>query len=602
MGKYYGLGGKRIGKIGNERYYIDKNNNIVQSRTGYRPINSSWLNKGEFKNYVINLLNEKIPQIYVLNELPEELYEYGLLFVKNGDNYKIYVDKERIRTEINIVGEGGEVENDGVDVVNELPIEKKNNCIYFVRNNNEELKKENKNKDIKANEDNNYKIYVYEDDKLKPIDIKIKSEDIEVEEGEEGDIMMIKEGVSSWCKVESKSLYNHCYKVVWHDYNAYPTPYCEIEFITNESTPMSYEDICNWLTERGFTTREKAYPKVHGIQNTSSGYVASTSGGSPTVSKSIASVAHGIYYNESLFLVFNYGSTTYINKVGATNNYVLMHSNTYKITDFSLIGVNKRSDRIYKIRRLGSSSSINDFSYEDRVLLDTNGYSFYLPDSIISCTELEFYNSLKSEDEPNIVKLEFIYEDGSKMLSNLELQYKDNNEINKPIFTGVHSCYKNNKWSYYLYRIEYDIELGGHWTYSPSIDLYNSESIITEITRKNVIKIRLISSNDYIKDELINAQNNINDTNKWEILNEYDQTVNLINMLSALDSNTQMKQLYEVMFCDKNGGVLYLNRSNKLLGSDHTIYIGNMWKQSKFYKGALIFSNGKYVWTGMLEY
>ena len=602
MAKYYGTGGIRLGKVGEEIYELKHGTNIVRGKNSYIPVNNAWLKKKEFQKYILSLLETGIPQIYVLDELQEEIFPYALLFVKNEDKRDVYVDKDGKRTQIIIQGEGGEIENDAVDVVNELPEEKRNNCIYFVKDNNQETKKKNKNKSLRDNDDNNYKIYVYEDDELKPIDVKVKSEDIEVGEGEEGDIMMIKDGVSSWGKLESKSLYNHCYKVVWYDYNTYPTPYCEIEFITNEPTPMSYEDICNWLTEKGFTTREKAYPKVHGIQNTSTGYVASTSGGSPTVSKSIASVAHGIYYNGSLFLVFNYGSTTYINKVGATSNYVLLHSNTYKITDFSLIEANKKSDRIYKIRRSGSSSSINDFSYEDRVLLDTNGYSFYLPDSVVNCTELEFYNSLKREDEPTIVKLEFIYEDGSKMVSNLELQYNANNESNKPIFSGVHSCFKNNKWSYYLYRIEYDIELGGHWTYSPSIDLYNTESIITEITQKNIIKIRLIDANAYIKDELINAQNSINDTTKWEILNEYDQSVNLITMLSALDSNTQMKQLYEVMFCDKNGGVLYLNRSNKLLGSDHTIYIGVMWKQSKFYKGALIFSNGRYVWTGLSEY
>ena len=85
MGKYYGNGGKKVGKVGNEKYYINRGENIVQTNNKYYPVNSTLLKKKEFKEYVLSLLEEGIPQIYIVEELPEEVYTYALIFVQNEE-------------------------------------------------------------------------------------------------------------------------------------------------------------------------------------------------------------------------------------------------------------------------------------------------------------------------------------------------------------------------------------------------------------------------------------------------------------------------------------------------------------------------------------
>ena len=88
-----------------------------------------WLTKEEFKNYILSLLDKGIPQIYVVEELPEDLFPYALIFVQNEEENSIYVDKEGIRTEIEI---GGDDNYDAVDIVNEVPEEPRDNTVYFV--------------------------------------------------------------------------------------------------------------------------------------------------------------------------------------------------------------------------------------------------------------------------------------------------------------------------------------------------------------------------------------------------------------------------------------------------------------------------------------
>lgn len=160
MSKYFGVDGKKVGKVGGEKYYIDKGENIVQKSNKYYPVNSTLLKRKKFKEYVLSLFDEGIPQIYVLDELPEELYPYALLFVKNGEeNYKVYVDKEEVRTEIKL----GENDYDAVDIVNNVPEEPRNNTVYFVN------QPENKNKEKNVAE---YEIYVCDNDELKKIELK----------------------------------------------------------------------------------------------------------------------------------------------------------------------------------------------------------------------------------------------------------------------------------------------------------------------------------------------------------------------------------------------------------------------------------------------
>ena len=167
MAKYYGIGGLRKGKVGNEKYYLRNNKNFIQEAKKYIPINSNWLTKEEFKNYILSLLQQGIPQVYVLEQLPEEIYPDALIFVQNQQGTSVYVDKEGIRTKINIGG-GGEGE-DAVDIVNNVPQEPKNNTIYFVNNNaNKESKIDKKQlKDTPLECD----IYVCDNNVLRKIDV-----------------------------------------------------------------------------------------------------------------------------------------------------------------------------------------------------------------------------------------------------------------------------------------------------------------------------------------------------------------------------------------------------------------------------------------------
>lgn len=162
MAEYDFIAGPRKGKVWKEKYYLRNNKNFIQEAKKYIPINSQWLTKEEFKNYILSLLDKGIPQIYVLEELPEELFPYALIFVQNEGKTNIYVDKEGIRTEINI----GEGNYDAVNVVQNLPQDLQNNVIYYSENKIDEqnvLKK-----GLRLDEQKSY-IYVYEDEEIKQV-------------------------------------------------------------------------------------------------------------------------------------------------------------------------------------------------------------------------------------------------------------------------------------------------------------------------------------------------------------------------------------------------------------------------------------------------
>ena len=88
--------------------------------------------------------------------------------MQNQQGTSVYVDKEGIRTKINIGG-GGEGE-DAVDIVNNIPEEPKNNTIYFVNNNANKESKINKKelKDTPLECD----IYVCDNNILRKIEVK----------------------------------------------------------------------------------------------------------------------------------------------------------------------------------------------------------------------------------------------------------------------------------------------------------------------------------------------------------------------------------------------------------------------------------------------
>lgn len=165
MGKYYGAGGSRVGKVGAEVYEIKNGTNIVRLKNSYIPVNNAWIKREEFKEYVLSLLEVGIPQIYVLDELPEKLYPYALLFVKNEDTRDIYVDKDFTRTKINI-GEGGEGNYDAVNVVENLPQDPKENVIYYTENKINEQRALKKG--LRLEEQKSY-IYVCEDEEIKQV-------------------------------------------------------------------------------------------------------------------------------------------------------------------------------------------------------------------------------------------------------------------------------------------------------------------------------------------------------------------------------------------------------------------------------------------------
>lgn len=183
MSKYYGVNGKKVGKIGGEKYYIDKGDNIVQKSNKYYPVNSTLIKREKFKEYVLSLFDIGIPQIYVLEELPEDLYPYALIFIQNEQETSIYVDKEEKRTKINIESEE---KYDAVDIVNEVPEEPRNNTVYFVND-------EQVNKDKKENENLDCDIYVCDNDELRKVTIK------------DPDVDLIKEVIE---EIKTKSLAN----------------------------------------------------------------------------------------------------------------------------------------------------------------------------------------------------------------------------------------------------------------------------------------------------------------------------------------------------------------------------------------------------------
>ena len=162
MAEYDFIAGPRKGKVWKEKYYLRNKKNFIQEAKKYIPINSQWLTKEQFKNYILSLLDKGIPQIYVLEELPEELFPYALIFVQNEEGTSIYVDKEGIRTQINI----GEGNYDAVNVVENLPQDLQNNVIYYSENQIDEQKLLEKG--LNLDEQKSY-IYVYEDEELKQV-------------------------------------------------------------------------------------------------------------------------------------------------------------------------------------------------------------------------------------------------------------------------------------------------------------------------------------------------------------------------------------------------------------------------------------------------
>lgn len=133
------------------------------------------------------------------------------------------------------------------------------------------------------------------------------------------------------------SIYQHYYKIVYGNGVAYPNAYGIFSIITQNSNQLDYAGIKSFLQSNGYTSLNNIYP-VNGIQTTKSAYVASTSGGTPTVSVAISSVLVGMYLdttNDIIRLQYNYGSNVNCGDgetaTSSSNTINIFYTNSIKI-------------------------------------------------------------------------------------------------------------------------------------------------------------------------------------------------------------------------------------------------------------------------------
>lgn len=112
MAKYIYTSGKRKGKVYQEFYYTLNGQQIVNKKSFYCPVNTKWLSKEEFKQYILQLIRDEYPNYLVVDELPEELDTHIIYFLKqvNPDQsvyYDVYVyDEEQLK---HIVFKGADI-------------------------------------------------------------------------------------------------------------------------------------------------------------------------------------------------------------------------------------------------------------------------------------------------------------------------------------------------------------------------------------------------------------------------------------------------------------------------------------------------------------
>ena len=93
MAKYYYTSGKRKGKVYQEFYYSLNGEQIVQKKTFYCPVNTKWLSKVEFREYIIQVINDYYPNYLIVDELPEQLDPHIIYFLKQeNEDHSIYYD------------------------------------------------------------------------------------------------------------------------------------------------------------------------------------------------------------------------------------------------------------------------------------------------------------------------------------------------------------------------------------------------------------------------------------------------------------------------------------------------------------------------------
>lgn len=75
-----------------EFYYFRNGENIVQKKNFYVPVNTKWLSRPEFREYILQIMQGECWNIRVVEQLPELIVNKTLYFLKNGNYYNIWVD------------------------------------------------------------------------------------------------------------------------------------------------------------------------------------------------------------------------------------------------------------------------------------------------------------------------------------------------------------------------------------------------------------------------------------------------------------------------------------------------------------------------------
>jgi len=136
VAKYYYTSGKRKGKVYQEFYYTLNGQQIVNKKVNYCPVNTKWLSKEEFKNYILDLIREEYPNYVVVNELPEQLEDHLIYLLSDNeslvsDQYAVHVKQGENNYFLGYIkktsSSGG-----GAEIVNYLPDEMEEGKLYFV--------------------------------------------------------------------------------------------------------------------------------------------------------------------------------------------------------------------------------------------------------------------------------------------------------------------------------------------------------------------------------------------------------------------------------------------------------------------------------------
>lgn len=496
MADYEFTAGPRKGKVYKEKYYLRNNKNFIQEAKKYIPINSQWLTKEEFKKYILSLLDKGIPQIYVLKELPEELYPYALIFVQNEEENSIYVDKEGIRTEIEI---GGDDNYDAVDIVNEVPEEPRDNTVYFV--NDDQV---NKNKD--KNENLDCDIYVCDNNELRKVTIK------------DPDVDLIKEVIE---EIKTKSLAN-----------VYNANLAINELVSTDSSGKLQASGINSSTAstvvNGVNTKS-----LKNIYNTTltadrlvysddNGYVAASDivkSQAKEVVTSVRGKCLGIIYNQTL------------------NHNKLLMSNSQGNVYTSTIDVTTANDVISNIPNKSLKYGYNNtFSANQTVITDNSGC---LIAGRISATDMDTVvsgvkdGSIKNIYGTTLTSDRLIYTDNNGCLTVSDVSKTDT----KAVVDGVKNKFLSATYNTNLTANKMLGSNGSGKLYATGIDTTTASNVINGISTKSFKNVynTTITANKIL---CTDGSGIVTTTNKYTVASPLEMYSNKIELGQVFDTNS----------------------------------------------------------------